>query len=192
MITFKELIGGRLFGEEGLSYTFDSRGSGYGRGEGIVCLVLKPLDLAISDGDNIRAIIRNTGTNQDGKTNGITFPSMEAQARLMRSVYQGAGLDPIETGYVEAHGTGTAAGDPVEAEAIASVFSVNRALEHPLPVGSVKTNIGHLEAASGLAAMVKTIFALEEGVIPPNINFVKPNQTIPLNEWKLKVSQIDP
>lgn len=177
----------RLFGEDGISYTYDSRGSGYGRGEGVVSLVLKPLDLAMRDGDSIRAIVRNTGANQDGKTNGITFPSREAQANLMRSVYQSAGLDPIETAYVEAHGTGTAAGDPVEAEAISSVFTAKRAIDNPLHVGSVKTNVGHLEAASGLAAMVKTIFALEEGVIPPNINFEKPNKGIPLEEWKLKV-----
>lgn len=142
------------------------------------------------DGDSIRAIVRNTGANQDGKTNGITFPSREAQANLMRSVYQSAGLDPIETAYVEAHGTGTAAGDPVEAEAISSVFTAKRAIDNPLHVGSVKTNVGHLEAASGLAAMVKTIFALEEGVIPPNINFEKPNKGIPLEEWKLKVRQV--
>lgn len=177
----------RLFGEEGLCYTYDSRGSGYGRGEGVVSLVLKPLDHAIRDGDNIRALIRNTGANQDGRTNGITFPSSEAQANLMRSVYHSAGLDPSETGYVEAHGTGTAAGDPVEAEAIASVFTARRTPDNPLLVGSVKSNIGHLEAASGLAAMVKTIYALEEGAIAPNINFEKPNKDIPLEKWKLKV-----
>ena len=177
----------RLFGEEGISYTYDHRATGYGRGEGVVSLVMKPLDYAIRDGDNIRALIRNTGANQDGKTNGITFPSTEAQANLIRSVYHSAGLDPIETDYVEAHGTGTAAGDPVEAEAIASVFSAKRTTENPILVGSVKSNIGHLEAASGLAAIVKTIFAMEEGVIPPNINFEKPNKDIPLEEWKLKV-----
>lgn len=132
-------------------------------------------------------MIRNTGANQDGKTNGITFPSTEAQANLIRSVYHSVDLDPIETDYVEAHGTGTAAGDPVEAKAIASVFTGKRTADNPLLVGSVKSNIGHLEAASGLAAIVKTIFAMEEGVIPPNINFEKPNQDIPLNEWKLKV-----
>ena len=149
--------------------------------------MLKPLGVAIRDRDNIRAIIRNSGSNQDGKTNGITFPSGEAQADLMRSVYQSAGLDPLDTSYVEAHGTGTAAGDPVEAQAIASVFAEKREIDNPLYVGSVKTNIGHLEAASGLAAIVKTVFALEEGVIPPNTNFEKPNKDIPLEEWKIKV-----
>lgn len=182
-----ETNGLRVFGEEGICYTYDSRGSGYGRGEGAVSLVLKPLDAAIRDRDNIRAIIRNSGSNQDGKTNGITFPSGEAQADLMRSVYQSAGLDPLDTSYVEAHGTGTAAGDPVEAQAIASVFAERREIDNPLYVGSVKTNIGHLEAASGLAAIVKTVFALEEGVIPPNIHFEIPNKEIPLEEWKIKV-----
>ncbi|KAL8952236.1 MAG: hypothetical protein Q9222_001850 [Ikaeria aurantiellina] len=142
---------------------------------------------AIRDHDNIRAIIRNTGVNQDGKTNGITFPSCEAQTSLIQSVYRQAGLDPRETDYVEAHGTGTAAGDPVEAEAIARSLARDRPNDKPLIVGSVKSNIGHLEAASGLAAMVKTIFAMEEGKIPPNFDFVRPNQDIPLAEWKLTV-----
>lgn len=146
------------------------------------------MERAIQDGDNIRAVIRNTGANQDGKTNGITVPSTEAQANLIRSVYSTAGLDPIETDYIEAHGTGTAVGDPIEAKAISSVFAAKRTTNDPILVGSVKSNIGHLGAASGLAAVVKTIFALEEGVIPPNINFDKPNEGIPLEKWKLKVS----
>ena len=177
----------RLLGEEGVSYTYDSRGSGYGRGEGIVSLVLKPLDAAIRDSDHIRASIRNTGINQDGKTNGITFPSFEAQAELMRSVYHTVDLNPLDTAYVEAHGTGTPAGDPIEAHAIASVFTEKREVNNPLYVGSLKTNIGHLEASSGLAAFVKTVFALEKGLIPPNINFEEPNKDIPFEEWNLKV-----
>ena len=177
----------RLFGEQGRSYTFDSRGNGYGRGEGIVSLLIKPLDAAIRDSDNIRAVIRNTGVNQDGKTNGITFPSCEAQATLMDLTYRAAGLEPAETDYVEAHGTGTAAGDPVEAEAISRVFTNGRSIDEPLLVGSLKTNVGHLEAASGLTGMVKVIYALENGVIPPNLNFEVPNPAIPLVDWKLKV-----
>ncbi|KAL8631914.1 hypothetical protein Q9189_002390 [Teloschistes chrysophthalmus] len=177
----------KLFGEQGKSFTYDSRGTGYGRGEGVVSLVLKTLDDAIRDGDSIRAVIRNTGINQDGKTNGITFPSLDAQAQLIEDVYKAVGLDPAQTAYVEAHGTGTAAGDPVEAEAIARTLAINRARDDPLLVGSVKTNVGHLEAASGLTGLVKTIYALENGVIPPNINFETPNKDIPLEEWKLKV-----
>lgn len=150
-------------------------------------MILKPLQDAIRDGDNVRAIIRNTGANQDGKTNGITFPSCDAQAKLIESVYEAAGLDPLETDYVEAHGTGTAAGDPVEAEALARSLTQKRVPEKPLIVGSVKSNIGHLEAASGLAAMVKTIMALEHDLIPPNFDFEEANQAIPLEKWKLKV-----
>lgn len=105
----------------------------------------------------------------------------------MRSVYDKAGLDPFDTDFVEAHGTGTAAGDPVEAEAISSVFGANRTVDDPVIVGSVKTNIGHLEAASGLAAVVKSILALEHRVIPPNINFEQPNKDIPLEAWRIKV-----
>ena len=107
---------------------------------------------------------------------------------MIESTYRSAGLDPLDTAFVEAHGTGTAAGDPVEAEAIARAFNGKRKADKPLYIGAVKTNIGHLESASGIAALVKTIFVLEEGVIPPNRNFVKPKKEIPLEEWKLKVT----
>ena len=106
----------------------------------------------------------------------------------MRSAYHSAGLDVLDTGYVEAHGTGTKVGDPVEAGAIAQVFTAGRSPGNPLIVGSIKTNVGHTEAVSGLASVIKTVFLLENGVIPPNINFEKPNERIPLEEWKLKVS----
>ena len=190
LLQFTGADGRRLFGEEGLCYTFDERGTGFGRGEGLVGLVLKPLDFAIRDGDNIRTIIRASGANQDGRTNGLTFPSGEAQAKLMRSVYESAGLDPLDTAFVEAHGTGTSAGDPEEARAIASVFCEKRGIDNPLYVGSVKTNIGHAEAASGLVAIVKSIFVLEKGLIPPNIHFERPKKDIPLKEWKMKVKTL--
>ena len=175
----------KLHGEQGRSYTYDHRGTGYGRGEGVATLILKPLQDAIDAGDTIRAVIRNTGMNQDGKTNGITLPSKDAQEGLIRSVYEAAGLDPLDTSYVEAHGTGTKVGDPIEAEAISCAMATKRA--SPLILGSVKTNIGHLEAASGLAGVIKTTRILETGLIPPNINFEKPNENIPLTDWKLKV-----
>ncbi|KAL9036890.1 MAG: hypothetical protein Q9180_004036 [Flavoplaca navasiana] len=149
---------------EGRSYSYDSRSSGYGRREGVVSLILKPLNAAIRDGDDIRAVIRNTGVNQGGKTAGITYPSWDAQARLISCVYDAAGLDPQETDYIEAHGTGTAAGDPVEAEAIARIFTKDRARDDQL-----------------------RLYALEEGFIPPNFDFREPNKDIPMDEWKIKV-----
>ena len=166
---------------------YDHRANGYSRGEGAACIVLKPLDEAFRNGDTIRGVIRNTGTNQDGKTNGITLPNSKAQESLMRSVYEGAGLDPLRTTYVEAHGTGTPAGDPLEAAAISKVFSPGRPSSQPLVVGSVKTNVGHLEGASGLVGLIKTVLMLENNLILPNVNFEKANPKIPLAELKLKV-----
>lgn len=177
----------RFLSPDGRCYTYDHRANGYSRGEGAACIILKPLADALRNGDTIRGVIRNTGTNQDGKTNGITLPSSAAQECLVRRVYQQAGLDPARTGYVEAHGTGTPAGDPLEAAALSKVFGPGRPSSQPLMVGSVKTNIGHLEGASGLAGLIKTVLMLENNLILPNVNFEKANPSIPLHEWKLKV-----
>lgn len=129
--------------------------------------------------------------NSDGRTTGITLPSREAQENLIRSVYKKAGLDPRDTGYFEAHGTGTQAGDPIELSAIQNVFGPGRHKHNPLIVGSVKTNIGHLEGASGLAGVIKAVLCLEKGLIPPNINFERPNKRIPIGRWNLKVDSIN-
>ncbi len=171
---------------DGRSYTYDSRANGYGRGEGVACVLLKPLAKAIEDGDTIRAVIRNTGVNQDGKTPGITFPSSKAQAALIKRVYEQAGLNPRDTSYVEAHGTGTQAGDPIEASALFEVFGRDR--EDNITVGCLKTNIGHLEGASGVAGLVKTVMMLESEAILPNVGFSSPNEKIPLDSWKIEVS----
>ncbi|MCJ1437155.1 hypothetical protein MMC27_006540 [Xylographa pallens] len=176
-----------LFSADGRSYTYDNRSSGYGRGEGVATIVIKPFHDAIKAGDNIRAVIRNSGANQDGKTTGVTFPSQEAQIDLMNSVYHAAGLDCAETAYVEAHGTGTAVGDPIEAEALATVFGSVRPPGNPVIVGSIKTNIGHTEATSGLAGIIKAVFMLETGLIPPNINFEHAHERIYLQDWNMKV-----
>ncbi|KAK3352846.1 hypothetical protein B0T25DRAFT_580684 [Lasiosphaeria hispida] len=176
-----------LISKDGKSYAFDSRANGYGRGEGSATVVLKRLDDALRDGNPIRAIIRDTGVNQDGKTETITTPSGEAQENLIRSCYARAGLDPGHTTYFEAHGTGTPTGDPIEVKAIASVFKNTRSSDEPLRIGSVKTNIGHTETASGVAAIIKVALALEKGQIPPSINFEKPNAKLQLDEWRLKV-----
>lgn len=175
---------------DGRCYTFDDRANGYARGEGVGAVILKPLTDALKDGDTIRAVIRGTGSNQDGKTPGITLPSGAAQESLIRSVYNSAGVDPLETSYVEAHGTGTAAGDPLETGALSRVFGPNRSSEEPLRIGSIKTNVGHLEGASGIAGVIKTVLMLENKTLLPNRNFVNPNPRIPFQEWKLKVSDI--
>ena len=139
-------------------------------------------------------MIRNTGCNQDGRTPGITHPSATAQAELIRSVYQQAGLSLSSTTYVEAHGTGTQAGDPVEASALYQTFGKERMRVSggesslpPLLVGSIKTNIGHLEGASGVAALVKVVQMLERELVPGNADFEEPNERIPLKEWGLDV-----
>jgi acyl transferase domain-containing protein len=148
-------------------YSFDERANGYSRSEGFGVILLKRLSQAISDEDTIRALIRSTGCNQDGHTPGITQPSQAAQERLTRETYQRAGIDLSVTRYFEAHGTGTVLGDPTEACAISNAFTV-RTTEDPIYVGALKSNIGHPEAASGIAGIIKTVLVLEAGIIPPN------------------------
>lgn len=170
----------------GHSRSFDADAGGYGRGEGCGVLVMKRLQTAIRDGDNIRAVVRASGVNSDGWTQGVTFPSMDAQANLIRRVYESNGLDYDNTQYVEAHGTGTKAGDPIETKAIYSTIGQSKSRKR-LYVGSVKANIGHLEAAAGVASIIKGVLALENGLIPPNINFSKPNPAIPFDDWNMSV-----
>lgn len=176
---------------DGRCFSLDARANGYGRGEGVGTLVLKPVSAAIRDGNVIRAVLRGTGVNSDGRgTGAITLPSRAAQERLMRDVYARNNLDPDHTGFLEGHFTGTPAGDPIEAGAIAAVFQragPGATSRLPLYVGTVKTNIGHLEAASGMAQVIKTVLALERGVIPPNTNFDKINPRIPIDRWGLKL-----
>ncbi len=169
----------RLLSSEGRSFAFDDRCDGYGPGEGTGVLILKPLQDAIRDGDPVRAVIRNTGINQDGRTQGMTMPGEEAQTILARATYERIGLDPDETTYVEAHGTGTAVGDPIETRVIQSVLGKNRSVEKPLYLGSVKSNFGHLEGASGIVSVIKTTMMLEKGIILPNSGYAKGNPNIP-------------
>ncbi|XRM42767.1 hypothetical protein ABZX51_005978 [Aspergillus tubingensis] len=175
-----------FMGSEGRCFAFDHRADGYARGEGVGTVILKRLSSAVEDGDTIRAVIRGTGLNQDGRTPGIAYPSLRSQVRLIETTYQNAGLDTEDTCYIETHGTGTQAGDYVEASAISSGFKkTTRSL--PLYVGALKTNIGHLEGGSGIAGLIKTMMILETGVVPPNANFEKPNPKIPVDEWKIRL-----
>ncbi|KAL9032217.1 MAG: hypothetical protein Q9180_006624 [Flavoplaca navasiana] len=172
-------------------FSFDHRANGYGRGEGFGVVVIKRLSDAIRDGDTIRAVVRSTGSNQDGRTPGITQPSMEAQLSLIRRTYAKAGLDMGPTRYVEAHGTGTRIGDPVEAEAIGKAFGKYRSQIDPLFIrGAVKSNIGHLEGASGIAGIIKAILVLESAVIPPNANFEKLNPNIDADGLNIAVGRV--
>ncbi|RAQ99355.1 KR domain-containing protein [Stemphylium lycopersici] len=172
------LDNGGFLSPDGISYSFDHRANGYARGEGFGFTLLKPLRTAIRDGDMIRAVVRATGVNQDGRSPTITQPSPAAQIDLIRKTYEKGGLDLATTRYVEAHGTGTPIGDPIEAAAIGEVFRDYRDSNHPLFVGSVKSNIGHLEGASGLAGILKTILILERGCILPNAWTEKVNPAI--------------
>ncbi|RHZ54247.1 uncharacterized protein CDV56_107115 [Aspergillus thermomutatus] len=172
---------------DGKCQSFDYKANGYSRGEGAAVVILKPLHLELRDNDVIRAVIRGTAVNQDGNTPGITLASATAQEALIRETYANAGLDFKDTAYVEAHGTGTPAGDPVEAEALAATFGKSRSKDDPVFVGSIKTNIGHLEGGSGLAQVVKAVFALEKGQIPPSLWFERQNDRIRLEEWGLAI-----
>ncbi|KAJ5553185.1 hypothetical protein N7494_002563 [Penicillium frequentans] len=167
----------------GVTRAFDRDADGYGRGEAVNAIHIKPLAEAIRQGDPIRAVIRSTATNCDGKTPTIATPGPEAQERLIKRAYSKAGIDDLsETAFFECHGTGTVAGDTAETSVVARLFH-NRGIY----IGSVKPNIGHSEGASGLTSIIKAALTLEKRVIPPNIHFLKPNPKIPFEEGKLTV-----
>ncbi|RDL35202.1 uncharacterized protein BP5553_07133 [Venustampulla echinocandica] len=175
---FNILTNLNMLSHDGRSFAFDSRANGYARGEGFGVVILKRLEDAIADGDTIRGVIRSTGCNQDGRTPGITQPSSVAQEALIRETYRKAGLSMTMTRFCEAHGTGTALGDPIEAMAVGCAFKDSRTSKDPLIVGALKSNIGHLEGASGIAGLIKTIMVLEKGIIPPNAGFENLNRKI--------------
>lgn len=167
--------------------SFDASGDGYARGEGAGVVVVKPLRAAQRDRDRIYALIRATGANQDGRTVGITVPSEEAQRALLRQVFAEAGVSPADVHVIEAHGTGTRAGDPVEARALGSVIGEHRAAGREAYLGSVKTNIGHLEAGAGIAGVIKLALALHHRTVPPSLHFETPNPAIDFAGLGLRV-----
>ncbi|KAI9689480.1 MAG: Type I Iterative PKS [Bathelium mastoideum] len=180
-----------MLSPEGISHTFDDRANGYGRGDGIGTLIVKRLSDAIHDGDTIRAVIRSTGVNADGKTPSITQPSSAAQAELINQTYEDAGLDQSETEYCECHGTGTPVGDPLELTAIASTLGAARrtAGKTPLYVGSIKPTVGHTEGCAGLAGVFKSILLLEKGMLVPTYGVKRVNPKLKLSEWNLALPQ---
>ncbi|WP_410873280.1 SDR family NAD(P)-dependent oxidoreductase [Nocardia sp. A7] len=171
---------------DGRCYTFDERANGYVRGEGGGIVVLKRLVTALADRDDIYCVIRGSAVNSGGGDS-LATPDGAAQQEVLRLAHERAGIDPAEVQYLELHGTGTEVGDPVEAASAGAVFGTGRAADRPLLVGSVKTNIGHLEGAAGIAGLLKVVLALRNRQLPASLNFSTPNPRIPLAELKLRV-----
>ncbi|XXH02126.1 polyketide synthase [Hypoxylon texense] len=173
---------------QGRSYSYDSKAQGFGRGEGAACLLIKRMDDAVRDGDPIHAVIRSSACNHGGRTEGITMPNGIAHRKLLLAAHEAAGLNPSETPVVEGHGTGTAAGDPIEAGAFTAVLAKERTASNPIYIGSIKSNFGHLEGASGVLGLVKAILMIKHGVILPTAGFESINPRIQDKE-KLRVLQ---
>lgn len=172
--------------------TFDAQADGYVRGEGGGIVVLKRLSEAVADGDTILATIRGSATNHDGLTNGLTAPNGLAQEAVIRQALENAEVTPQQIQYVEAHGTGTSLGDPIEVMALANVLGQNRN-NNPLALGSVKTNIGHLEAAAGIAGLIKVVLSLQHQQIPPHLHLQTPNTYIPWQKLPISIpTQLTP
>ena len=177
-----------MLAPDGQCKTFDARANGYVRGEGCGLVVLKRLADAERDGDRIWAIVRGSAVNQDGASPGLTVPSGDAQEGVIQAALARARIEPRDVDYLEAHGTGTPVGDPIEANAAASAYAPGRPADRPLLIGSVKTNIGHLESAAGVAGFMKAALALKHGVIPRHLNFETPNPAMDWDQLPLKVT----
>ncbi|PYI00201.1 hypothetical protein BO71DRAFT_455104 [Aspergillus ellipticus CBS 707.79] len=167
----------------GICRTFDAAADGYGRGEAVNVIFIKPLDQALRDGDPVRAVIRSSAVNCDGQTPSFTTPGAAAQERLIRRAYRKAGIEVSQTALFECHGTGTAVGDSVETTALANIFA-----ENGIYIGAVKPNVGHSEGASGITSVLKSVLALENSTIPPNVHFQTPNPNIPFQQANLRVA----
>ncbi|MES2591098.1 MAG: SDR family NAD(P)-dependent oxidoreductase [Bacteroidota bacterium] len=178
---------GHFLSPDGLCKSFDEKANGYVRSEGVGVVYLKPVSKAVADGNKIYALIKSSSCNSDGFTpEGFTVPSESAQTAMLKNAYGLANIDVNRVQYIEAHGTGTPVGDPIETKAFANVFSKRNA-DNPLMIGSVKTNIGHLEGAAGVAGLIKLALAIKNKTIPGNLHFDKINPKIDLENWKLKV-----
>ncbi|MBE9104764.1 polyketide synthase dehydratase domain-containing protein, partial [Nostoc cf. edaphicum LEGE 07299] len=173
---------------DGHCKTFDNAANGYGRGEGCGVIVLKRLHDAIANGDNILALIRGSAVNHDGPSSGFTVPNQTAQQTLLRKALANAKVKSSQVSYVEAHGTGTPLGDPIEVKALGAVLGEGRSPQNPLIIGSAKTNIGHLEAAAGIAGLIKVVLSLQNKQIPPHLHFQQPNPHINWDKLPVMVS----
>jgi len=187
-------LGAQQFGglsPDGRCFTFDARANGFVRGEGGAAVVLKLLDAALADGDDIYCVLTGGAVNNDGagegEHTGLTVPSRSAQEEVVRQAYRRAGVGPADVQYVELHGSGTKVGDPIEAAALGAALGGARQPGSPLPVGSVKTNIGHLEGSGGIAGLLKVALSIRHRLLPPSLNFATPHPDIPLGELGLRV-----
>jgi acyl transferase domain-containing protein len=171
----------------GACKAFDAGADGYIRGEGCGVIVLKRLADAVAAGDNVLALVRGSAVNQDGRSSGLTVPNGRAQEAVIRRALDQADVKPAQVGYVEAHGTGTPLGDPIELQSLGAVYGEARAPDTPLQVGSVKTNFGHLEAAAGIAGVIKVVLSLGQGTIPPHLHFKEPTPRVDWSRLPLRV-----
>ncbi|MEE6176654.1 type I polyketide synthase [Mycobacterium sp. 050134] len=176
-----------MLAPDGRCKTFDAAADGYVRGEGCGVIVIKRLEDAVRDGDRIRAVIRGSAINQDGASGGLTVPNGVAQQRVIAEALRCAGVAPGDVGYLEAHGTGTSLGDPIEVQAAGAALGRGRDADRPLLIGSVKTNIGHLEAAAGIAGLIKVVLSLEHEVLPKHLHFQNPSPHIPWDRLPVRV-----
>ena len=179
---------GHFLSRDGESKSFDARGDGYGRGEGAGIVILKPLSSAVRDGDNILATVIGSGTNQDGRTPGISMPNGDAQQALIEEVCEQYSIDPQKVDFVECHGTGTAIGDPTECAAIGATYGRDRKEDERVVVGSIKSNIGHLEAAAGVAGVIKAVLTIMHRKATPLGNFQERNEAIEFNDLGIRLS----
>ena len=176
-----------MLSRRGRCRVFDASADGYVRSEGGGMFLLKDYERAVADGDPILAVVVHTAVNTDGRKSGLTVPSAAAQSSLLKHAYQQAGIDPAQIDYIEAHGTGTAVGDPIETRALGEAMGQYRPRTQPLLIGSVEGNVGHLEAASGIAGLLKATYCLERRVIPAHVGMDIPNPHIEFDNWNLEV-----
>lgn len=185
--SFISVAKGGFLSHHGRCKSFDKDAAGYVRSEGAASVILKPYRQALADGDPIYALIRGTGVNQDGQTPAITIPNPDSQEELIKQVYKNSGISPCDIHYVEAHGTGTQAGDPAELKALNTVLSPGKGNREKILVGSLKSNLGHMEAVAGVAGLIKASLCLKHKMVPPNIHFNTPNPKLNYEQLSLKV-----
>ncbi len=178
----------QMMAADGRCKTFDVRADGFVRGEGCGVVVLKRLTDALKDGDSIYALIRGSASNQDGRSASLTAPNMLAQQAVMRQAVANAGVDPSQVGYIETHGTGTALGDPIEVEALSAIYGRPRPNGQTCILGSLKTNMGHLESAAGVAGLIKAALVLRHGAIPPHLHFTALNPSISFEHTPFQIT----